>query len=161
MVSFGGDQKIDPPASNEQNWFENDDHNFLDLGVVTVQQVLKLKVYNYNYIEYVPKSDPIQDMHNFNRPVEIKVFFGDWCKDSKKVVPAFLKIMEFSSNPNIAVTYINLSPDKKKPADLVSGWNIQSVPTFVVLQDGGEVGRIVETPRLTLEEDLYGILASL
>jgi len=153
------EQTADP--SGGPDFYKNDDHNFLPLGEVTRGQILTLKVYNYNYVEYVPKSDPVQSIHNLLQPVEIKVFFGDWCIDSKKHVPALIKTLEFADNPNIKVTYVNVSRDKKEPAELLTGWNVVNLPTLIALYGGKEVGRIVETPKSGVDQDLTGILASI
>ncbi len=150
-----------PPPADTPDFYKNDNHNFIPAGEVTRAQILTLKVFNYNYVEYVPKSDPVQAIHNILQPVEIKAFFGDWCIDSKKHVPALIKTLEFADNANLKVTYINVTPDKKNPAELLNGWNIVSLPTLIVLQDGKELGRIVETPKSGIDQDLTAILASI
>jgi uncharacterized protein (DUF1015 family) len=35
---------------------------------------------------------------------------------------------------------------------------IEKVPTFIVYRNGEEIGRIIETPIKSMEEDLYEIL---
>ena len=155
---FAADQPIDPPVKKEMEWDKNDQQNFLPLGETTREQILGFKVYLYNYIEYIPKSDPVERIHNVSEPAELMIYFGDWCKDSKKQVPALIKIMEFADNSRISIQYMNVSPDKKQPADLLEGKNIENVPTFVITRGGTEIGRIVETPKATLEEDLAIIL---
>jgi thiol-disulfide isomerase/thioredoxin len=138
---------------------KSDDHNFLQLGVITKKDILMgRKIYNQNYVDYVPKSDPIQAIHNCSQPVEIKVVFGDWCKDSKKHVPAFIKTMEFADNRAIQIVYINVDRQKKEPADLMQGLNVHSVPTFIVYSEGKETGRIVETPKVSIEQDIADLL---
>lgn len=140
---------------------KTDDHNFLPLGIISKQDILAGRmIYNHNYVEYVPKSDPVQAIHNCAHPVEVKVVFGDWCKDSKKHVPAFIKTMEFADNKGIQVVYINIDRQKKKPADLIEGLDIQSVPTFIVYSDGKETGRIVESPKVNIEQDFANLLPS-
>lgn len=140
---------------------KSDDHNTLAPGFLTRQEILAgLKIYNFRYVEYVPKSDPVQAIHNYPGSAEIKVIFGDWCKDSKKHVPAFIKSMEFADNKNIKITYINVSRDKKEPAELLAGLNIENVPTFIVLANGKEIGRIVETPKVSVEQDLADLLSN-
>jgi thiol-disulfide isomerase/thioredoxin len=137
---------------------KTDDHNFLPLGVISKKQILSRNIYNHNYVEYVPKSDQIQAIHNCSQPVEVKIVFGDWCKDSKKHVPAFIKTMEFADNKSIQVTYINVSRDKKEPADLIKDLNIESVPTFIVSSNGKELGRIIEMPKANIETDFAELL---
>jgi thiol-disulfide isomerase/thioredoxin len=137
---------------------KSDDKNSLPLGILTRQEILAgRKIFDLHYVEYVPKSDPIQAIHNFPGTAEIKVIFGDWCKDSKKHVPAFIKSMEFADNKNIKITYINLDREKKEPADLITGLNIEKIPTFIVISNGKEIGRIVETPKVSVEQDLSDI----
>lgn len=147
--------------SDTPDFYKNDDHNFLSTGEVTRAQILSLKVFNYNYVEYVPKSDPVQAIHNISQPVELKVFFGDWCIDSKKHVSALIKTLEFADNANIKVTYVNVTPDKKNPAELLAGWNITHLPTLIALFNDTELGRIVETPKSGVDEDLAAILATI
>lgn len=141
---------------------KNDDHNFLPLGELTSAQIISgSRLFNMRYVDYVPNSDAVQLIHNVGRPVEIKVFWGDWCKDSKKYIPAFIKSIEFAENRNILITYINLDRQKKEPAEAIAGWDIQNIPTFVVIADGKEIGRIVETPKISVEQDLAEILRQL
>jgi thiol-disulfide isomerase/thioredoxin len=138
---------------------KSDDHNLLRLGIISKKEILSGRnIYNHNYVEYIPKPDPIEAIHNCSQPVEIKVVFGDWCKDSKKHVPAFIKTMEFADNKMIHVEYINVDRKKKEPADLIQGFNIQHVPTFIVFSNGKETGRIVETPKVSIESDLADLL---
>jgi len=146
---------------DEPDFYKDDDRNFLPTGQVTREQILSFKVFNYNYVEYVPAADPVQNIHNFPNPLEIKVFFGDWCTDSKKQVPALIKTMEFADNKKIKVTYINVSRDKTEPADQITEWGIEKVPTLIVLNNGKKAGRIVETPKTTLDGDLSEILSQL
>jgi thiol-disulfide isomerase/thioredoxin len=148
--------------SQSQELDQNDDHNFLPLGEMTAAQIINgSRVYNMRYVDYVPNSDAIQTLHNYPKPVEIRVFWGDWCKDSKRYVPGLIKSLEFAENKKMQVVYINLDRQKKEPADAITGWNIQDVPTFVVISNGKEVGRIVESPKITIEEDIAGILTQI
>jgi thiol-disulfide isomerase/thioredoxin len=138
---------------------KSDDHNFLPLGIISKKDILAGRnIYNQKYVDYVPKSDPVQAIHNCSQSVEVKVIFGDWCKDSKKHVPAFIKTMEFADNKGIQIVYINVDRQKKEPADLIQGLDIQHVPTFIVYSGGKETGRIVESPKLSMEQDFANLL---
>lgn len=156
LLSFAQEEKTEVILLEDKT----DDHNTLPVGILKSDVILSgAKIFNYRYVEYAPKSDAVQTLHNFSQPLEIKVFFGDWCKDSKRHVPSFTKTMEFSDNKNIQVTYINIDRQMKEPADLLTGWNIENVPTFVVLLSGTEIGRVIETPKVSIEQDLAEILA--
>ncbi len=95
--------------------------------------------------------------------VEIKLFLGTWCGDSQEQVPRFYKMLDYKKYPVKKMTVIALDnhPDRRKtsPGGEEKGWNIEYVPTFIVLKDGKEMGRIVEYPKASLEKDLAAIVA--
>ena len=48
---------------------------------------------------------------------------------------------------------------KKTPDNLQEGFNIIRVPTFIFYKNGEEIGRFVEYPRETVEEDILKIVS--
>lgn len=54
--------------------------------------------------------------------------------------------------------YIGVDEDKKEPAELVEGLDLQYVPTFIVRRGDQEVGRIVEEAPNGIERDLLDLL---
>ncbi len=91
--------------------------------------------------------------------VEVIVFYGPWCSDSWHHVPVFLRIAEKAGIPDERIQYVALDRSKKSRDGLEKPYGIESVPTFVFLRGGKEIGRIVESPRTTLEGDIVAILA--
>lgn len=91
---------------------------------------------------------------------EYLVFVGTWCGDSRREVPRFLRIAEEAGIPPERIRLYNLDRTKTSPDGLTARWEIERVPTFIVLRGGREIGRIVERPRSTLEGDLLMILAA-
>lgn len=140
---------------------KNDDHNTLPPGYLTRDQILDgLPLYSQRYAAYVPDPEAVQAIHDFAGPAGIKVVFGDWCTDSKKHVPAFLKVMDLADNKSLQIVYINVDRQKKEPVDLLAGLDVASVPTLIVTVGEKEAGRIVETPKISVEQDLAAILAA-
>lgn len=92
--------------------------------------------------------------------VDVTVFFGMWCSDSKKQIPRFLKIMDLAGIPQRRVKFYALDRSKKSADGLTDYYAIQRVPTFIFLKKDVEVGRIVEIPRTTMEADVLSILAA-
>jgi thiol-disulfide isomerase/thioredoxin len=90
---------------------------------------------------------------------EVLVFFGGWCSDSKREVPHFLKIVDRAGFPAGSIKLYSLDRTKKSPDGLTEQFGIQFVPTFIFMREGGEVGRIVESPKTSLEQDMLEILA--
>ncbi len=92
--------------------------------------------------------------------VDVLVFYGSWCSDSKKQVPVFLRIAEKSGIPDQRIRYYALDRSKKSRDGLSEQYAIERVPTFIFLREGKEIGRVVETPRTTLEGDIVAILVA-
>lgn len=108
---------------------------------------------------YVPAEQAIQKLKDINIPVQIEVFLGTWCSDSKTQVSAFFKVLDAIDSPLITASYIGLPKDKAARQPYIEGRDIQRLPTFIVSVDGQEVGRIIETPVKSVEQDLLDILA--
>jgi thiol-disulfide isomerase/thioredoxin len=90
--------------------------------------------------------------------VDVIVFYGQWCADSKREVPRFMRIVEASGWEQGRIRYYALDRSKKSDDGLTDTYSVELVPTFVFLRNGEEIGRIVESPRATLEGDMIQIL---
>jgi thiol-disulfide isomerase/thioredoxin len=90
----------------------------------------------------------------------ITIFMGTWCEDSQNQVPKFYKILEEVDFPNRKITLITMARDKTTPEQFEKGLNITNVPTFIFYKNGKEINRIVESPRLSLEQDILDIISN-
>ena len=91
----------------------------------------------------------------------ITIFMGTWCGDSKREVPQMMNILEtykFDSD-KIKIVCVDRSFNnyKQSPGGEHMGQNIHRVPTFIFHQESEEIGRIVESPVSSLEEDIVSI----
>ena len=90
------------------------------------------------------------------------LFMGTWCGDSKKEIPRMLKIMKASGIKRSQIKLVMVdnhdSTYKQSPGHEEVGLNIHRVPTFIVYENTKELGRIVESPIVSLEKDLLSIL---
>jgi thiol-disulfide isomerase/thioredoxin len=91
--------------------------------------------------------------------VDVTVFFGTWCGDSKRQLPKFLKVADKAGIPADKIKLYGVDRSKKSPDGLAEKYNIQRVPTFLFFKNGVELGRIIETPHTTIEGDMITILA--
>lgn len=131
------------------------------VGNTTPQQIKsEHRVFEIYVKRYQPDSTAIQYLAAFSDSVKIKVLFGTWCHDSKKQIPAFMKVMETVSNPYFEIEYVGISRSKKEPREIISGLDLQYTPTFIIYSEQKEIGRIVEEPTLSMEEDLVKIFES-
>ena len=90
--------------------------------------------------------------------VNIEIVMGTWCSDSRREVPRFFKILDYLKYPSDSVKIIAVGRDKKGRADETKNLDIELVPTFIFYRDGKELGRIVESPKVSLEKDMAKIL---
>jgi thiol-disulfide isomerase/thioredoxin len=72
------------------------------------------------------------------------VFGGTWCHDTQNLLPVFYRLLDKSGYPQNKVTLIAVDREKTAPADLHKTYNVTNVPTFLIMKDGKEVGRVVE-----------------
>lgn len=105
---------------------------------------------------YLPDSSVISQINELNQSIEVIVFFGSWCGDSRRNVPKFLKVVYRNPNFNIKLWAV----DRKKQIDngFHEKYGIKRVPTFIFNYKGREIGRIVEYPENTIEMDILKIL---
>jgi hypothetical protein len=107
---------------------------------------------------YQPKPEVLDKLRGLGREVRIEVYFGSWCPDSMAHVSAFFKILDLVDSPLLQPVYFAVPEAKDKRAPYCQGKDIAKLPTFIVIVDGREAGRIVETPKKSVEEDLVKIL---
>lgn len=91
--------------------------------------------------------------------VELEIYLGTWCPDSKREVSRYYKLMDEAEFRDIVLAKL-LALDTRKQLEgaPIEEKNIRRVPTFIFSRDGQEIGRIVEYPKESLEEDVLEIL---
>lgn len=120
--------------------------------------------FNKNYNEYTVKDSALQVLKKEMQGKSIKIFMGTWCGDSRREVPRMMKLLDSASVPASALQFIMLddrdSAYKQSPTHEEKGLNIHRVPTFIVYEGKEELGRIVESPAVSLEADLLSIITA-
>ena len=90
------------------------------------------------------------------------VFGGTWCHDTQNLLPVFYRLVDKSNYPNSSITLIGVDREKTALNDLHKTYNITNVPTFIVLQNGKEVGRVVEYGKIgAIDKELGQIVAAI
>ena len=118
--------------------------------------------YNTYYDEYQTDDVRISQFQKSLKELDILLFMGTWCSDSQREVPRFMKILEKSDFPEDQIKIVAVDKRdefyKTSPGGEEKGWNIEFVPTLIFLKAGKEVGRIVEMPMNSLEQDMEAII---
>jgi len=115
-------------------------------------------LYREYYPIYHPKKDVISSLKKHRDGLSILIILGTWCSDSKEQVPKFLKVLDKIKFDGANLQMIAVDRDKQGGDADVSRYDVLRVPTFIFLRNGREIGRIIETPVRTLEEDMLGIV---
>lgn len=116
--------------------------------------------YTPEYQSYTPNGDAVAKIASMGDTVQVLVFMGTWCGDSKREVPRFFHIVDAAKIPQGSITMYGVDRTKKTSDGLADKYGITNVPTFIFLSGGKEIGRIVESPKKSLEEDMVEILGS-
>ena len=109
------------------------------------------------YDAYEPDEAILEDLRDSLDDIEIMTFMGTWCGDSKREVPKLYKLLEASYYDLDNLEMIAVRRGKKDPVELVAPYDILRVPAIILFKDGEEIGRFVESPQESLEEDLLKI----
>jgi thiol-disulfide isomerase/thioredoxin len=91
--------------------------------------------------------------------IQVDVFFGTWCSDSRRELPRFFKVLDSIGFRADHVRLFGLDRSKRSSDGLTEFYDIEFVPTFIFLREGKEIGRITEKPMASIEADMLSILA--
>jgi thiol-disulfide isomerase/thioredoxin len=115
--------------------------------------------YLKGYDDYQFNSDAINKLLEINKDdLTIKIVMGTWCPDSRREVPRFMRVLYIWQFPAEKLTILGVDNAKLCPIGDFDKLNIQRVPTFILYKNNIEVGRIIENPVTSLEQDMVNIL---
>ena len=112
------------------------------------------------YDQYQPEADMVDALKAklADGGVSIDVYLGVWCPDSRNNVPPFIKILD-RLGPTVPVRYFSVGRKPSKDTKyFVEDLKVERVPTFVFYRGKGEIGRIVENPKVGMLEDFMEII---
>ena len=93
---------------------------------------------------------------------QIVVFAGTWCDDSQNLLPVFYRLVDKSGYPDSSITLIGVDRLKTTLYNLHNAFHITDVPTFIVMKDGKEIGRVVEYGKYgQIDKELGEIVGSI
>lgn len=114
--------------------------------------------YFNEYEDYTPNREILDSLKSQLYCYTIQIVMGTWCGDSRREVPRFIKLLNAMDFPIEQLTIIGVNREKCCPEAGVNEGYVDYVPTFIIYRDDREVGRIIEHPINSLEEDLFSIL---
>lgn len=114
-----------------------------------------------SYKSYKPDVELMDQLRKQADGTDYVLFLGTWCEDSQREVPGMIRILDDLgvSRDRLELIAVDEREEhyKKSPGGETDAFKVDLVPTLIVLRDDRELGRIVEFPWGTLEEDLVDI----
>ena len=118
--------------------------------------------YSENYESYQPDIETVGELKKALGKYHVLIFLGTWCGDSRREVPRLIRILKEANFPEDQLKIVAVDrrePNvKKSPYGEEWGLQIKRVPTFILIKDGREINRIVESPIESLERDMLRII---
>lgn len=109
--------------------------------------------------EYKPDQEVIAKLGLIDKEdLSIKIVLGTWCPDSRREVPRFMKIIDLWQFPAGNISFVGVDNSKIAPVGGYDTLQIERVPTFIIMRNKIETGRIIENPVTSLEQDMLNIL---
>jgi tetratricopeptide (TPR) repeat protein len=114
-----------------------------------------------NYNDYSVDSTTADEIKLKLQQKHFMIFMGTWCGDSRREVPRMFKLLDYCGVKSSQIELIMLndfdSVYKQSPNHEERGMNIHRVPDLIAFDNKTEIGRIVESPVVSLEKDLLKI----
>ena len=135
-------------------------------GIISKSDLANNPDYNKWYTESqkiypVPNEDAVKGMRKNKDNINIVIFGGTWCEDTQNLLPKFYQLIDKSGYPETKIILIAVDRQKTTVNNLHITYNITNVPTFIVLKDGKEVGRVVEYGKGDMVKELGEIVGKL
>jgi thiol-disulfide isomerase/thioredoxin len=113
-----------------------------------------------NQKNFVPNADAVKAFSEHKESIHILAFGGTWCDDTKSLFPKLLALTDAAGFPDNKITMIGVDRSKKTLHHLAEAFRVDNVPTFIVLKNGKEIGRVVEYGRYgMIDKELGEIVA--
>ena len=97
-----------------------------------------------NRAGYTPDPETVDLLKAKGSDARFVVFFGTWCDDSRTLLPRFFALMDAASIGNDQIMLVGVDHQKKSTTHLPEAMHLTNTPTFIVLRQDQEMGRVVE-----------------
>lgn len=118
--------------------------------------------FDKNYADYTIDTVTANRLKPLLKDKQFLIFMGTWCGDSRREVPRLYKLLAYCGVNEQQIRLVNVSNRdsvyKQSPDHEERGLYIFRVPDLLVYDRQREIGRIVESPVKTVEQDLLAIV---
>jgi thiol-disulfide isomerase/thioredoxin len=93
---------------------------------------------------YTPDASTVAAFKGAKDSIYVLAFGGTWCDDTKVILPKFYALSDAAGLAQDRITLLGVDAGKKTIQHLSETFNVTRVPTFIILKNGKELGRVVE-----------------
>jgi len=145
--------------------FDKEANSDILIGYSNIEGLKKIPFQEWfenEYTNYQPDIEVLNriDKESFTKNTNITLVMGNWCSDSQQQVPRLVKILESIDYPVNSIKIINVDTQKNANGTGVNQLDIIKIPTIILSRKNLEIGRIIESPEISLEKDLLKILSN-
>jgi thiol-disulfide isomerase/thioredoxin len=109
--------------------------------------------------DYKPSENVIEFLQTYLKPYTMVLFMGTWCDDSHYLIPRLERVLNLINYPSSNLTMYGVDRAKTTKNGDEKKYNITLVPTIILFKDGKEIGRITESVKKTIEDDLAAMIS--
>ncbi len=156
LVTRGQEQEYNVETSSV-----SDHVNKILNGPITKEGLKKMPYkiwFNTNYKTYIVDTETLKNIKKRKlNDVKIIAFMGTWCHDSNREIPRLLRVVEELGIADKLELY-GVDVNKTSARGKEKSYDIRKTPTIIFIRDGKEIGRILEEPEISFEQNLVKIL---
>ena len=141
---------------------ENVEQSRILTGEITKEDLTKpphARWFDPMYQSYSPNPEQLETIKKHIGDYKIRAIMGTWCADSQREIPKLFKILELANFDMAKLQLEGVTRRKMLPNDEQKKLDVHRVPTIIFYKDGQEVGRFVEYPQESFEEDIARIVS--
>ncbi|MBV9963871.1 MAG: thioredoxin family protein [Parafilimonas sp.] len=138
--------KTSPPFHAYQISYD-DKHRKVLRGLITradIEADTSFSWFKKNYNLGKPDASAVAAFKQHAGNFHVLIFCGTWCPDTQNLLPQFYRLTDAAHYADSSITLIGVDHAKTTLNNLHSTFHLIDVPTFIILKDGKEVGRVVE-----------------
>ena len=100
--------------------------------------------FNKNYKLGRPDAGAVAAFKQHGNDFKVLIFAGTWCPDTQNLLPQFYQLTDAAGYADSSITLIGVDNAKTTFDNLDKTFHLVDVPTFIVMKNGEEVGRVIE-----------------
>ena len=97
---------------------------------------------NYNLGK--PDASAVASFKKHAGDFKMLIFGGTWCPDTQNLLPQLYRLTDAANYADSNITLIGVDHEKTTLDNLHATFHLVNVPTFIIMKNGKEVGRVIE-----------------